>query len=51
VSPTAGGAALPRTGAGFPVGPVATVAFLLVAAGALLRWHELLAQAVYRRRH
>jgi hypothetical protein len=28
-----------------------TIGFLLVAAGVLLRWRELIANAVYRRRH
>jgi LPXTG-motif cell wall-anchored protein len=50
-SPAAGGAELPHTGAGFPVAPAVTIGFLLVAAGVLLRWRELIANAVYRRRH
>jgi len=38
-------AKLPHTGAGFPIGAAATVGFLLLVGGALLRWHELVARA------
>jgi hypothetical protein len=38
-------AKLPHTGEGFPIGAAATVGFLLLVGGALLRWHELVARA------
>jgi LPXTG-motif cell wall-anchored protein len=49
-TPTGGGETLPRTGAQFPIGGGLAIALVLLAAGALLRWRDLIALA-YRRRH